>query len=139
MIKKSLLCLLACLALLLASCGGGNEYGLVFNSDSSDKTEYIYYDNERVVYVIGGLMMIDVDGEAKMLEMAFKDGDVTIDDILASAEKDVEKKKITATDYPDGSREYHYEGFDIVKLNTHLGNRDVYFVPSNLGYYDVTN
>ena len=39
--------------------------------------------------------------------------------------------------YPDGSEEYHYEDFTLVSLNTHLGNRDIYFVPSGMGYYDV--
>lgn len=127
------------LCLLLSACADANEYGLAYTSDGSSNIEYIYYDEERVVYVVGGLMMADIDGSAKMLEMALKEGDIAVSDILASAEKDAENKKLEAKTYPDGSTEYYYEGFTLVALNTHLGNRDIYFVPSGMGYYNVTN
>jgi len=56
---------------------------------------------------------------------------------VCEAETDLENKEIDHTDYTDGSREYHYDGFDLIKLNTHLGNHDIYFVPSSMSYYDV--
>lgn len=139
MLKRLFLFLLVLCPIVLVSCSSPNEYGLAYNPDGSGDIEYIYYDDERVVYVVGGLMMAEIDGSPKMLEMALHEGDVTVEDILVAAEKDVENGDIEAVDYPDGSREYHYDHFTIVKLNTHLGNRDVYFVPANMSYYDVTN
>ncbi len=137
MSKRTAFVLILLCALMLVSCSSANEYGLAYTSDGSDTVEYIYYTDEQVVYVIGGMMMCEIDGESKMLEMALKDGDVTIDDIITSAETDLENKEIDHTDYTDGSREYHYDGFDLIKLNTHLGNHDIYFVPSSMSYYDV--
>lgn len=123
----------------LVSCTSANDYGLAYNPDSSSKMEYIYYDDERVVYVVGGLMMVDIDGTAKMLEMALDAGEITIGEIIAAADSDADDGDIEVTDYPDGSREYHYGNFDMIVLNTHLGVRDVYFCPASMSYYDVTN
>ena len=139
MSKKAVLLSIFVCALLLVSCSGGNEYGLAYSSDGTEKVEYIFYTDDQVVYVIGGMMMSEINGESKMLEMALHDGDVTISDLVASAESDVDAKRIEVTEYPDGSREYHYDGFDMIKLNTYEGNRDIYFVPAGMGYYDVTN
>jgi len=137
MSKRTAFVVILLCALMLVSCSSANEYSLSYTPDGSDTVEYIYYTDEQVVYVIGGMMMCEIDGESKMLEMALKDGDVTIDDIITSAETDLENKEIDHTDYTDGSREYHYDGFDLIKLNTHLGNHDIYFVPSSMSYYDV--
>lgn len=137
--RKLFACALLLICFLLSACSEVNEYGLVYNSDGGTDIDYIYYDDVRVVYVVGGLMMVDIDGEAKMLEMALNEGDVTVDNILASAEENAADGDLKYTEYPDGSREYYYEGFTLVALNTHLSNRDVYFVPTGMGYYDVTN
>ena len=136
--KIAFISILLCV-LMLVSCASGNKYGLVYTSDGTERIEYIYYTDEQVVYVVGGMMMAEINGDSKMLEMAFNDGDLTISDLIASAEADVEAKKIEVTEFPDGSREYHYDGFDLIKLNTYEGNRDIYFTPSSMGYYDVTN
>ena len=137
--RKAIIPFLLLLCVLLSSCSSANEYNLTYTPDGSGNIEYIYYDDERVVYVVGGLMMAEVDGSAKMLEMALKEGDITVSDILASAEKDAENGDLSVDTYPDGSKDYRYEGFTLVSLNTHLGNRDIYFVPAGMGYYDVTN
>lgn len=137
MSKKTIFVAILLCALTLVSCYSPNQFGLAYTSDGSDNVEYIYYTDEQVVYVIGGMMMCEINGESKMLEMALNDGDITIDDILTAAETDLENKEIDHTDYTDGSREYHYDGFDIIKLNTHLGNHDIYFVPPSMSYYDV--
>ncbi len=136
--KIAFISILLCI-LMLVSCASGNKYGLAYTSDGTERIEYIYYTDEQVVYVVGGMMMAEINGDSKMLEMAFNDGDLTISDLIASAEADVEAKKIEVTEFPDGSREYHYDGFDLIKLNTYEGNRDIYFTPSSMGYYDVTN
>lgn len=137
MFKKLLFLAIALNMLFLVACSDANEYGLSYSSDGSDKVDYIYYNDDRVVYVVGGIMTVETDGSAKMLELALYDGNITIDDILDAAEEDASDGDIEVTDYPDGSREYHYGNFDIIKLNTHLGCRDVYFVPSGMSYYDV--
>lgn len=137
--RKSIAVIVLLFCLLLCGCAGSNEYGLTYTADGDSDIEYIYYDDIRVVYVVGGLMMAEVEGSPKMLEMALKEGDISVSDILASAEKDAENKKLQSKTYPDGSVEYYYETFTLVSLNTHLGNHDVYFVPAGMGYYDVTN
>ena len=136
---NKILSILLVLVLVLTACSSANVYQLTYNSDGGSAVEYIYYTDTQVVYVVGGMMMCEIDGSSKMLEMAFKDGDITIDDVINSAESDVKNKKIEYTEYPDGSREYHYDGFDLIKLNTYEGSRDIYFVPSSMSYYDVTN
>jgi hypothetical protein len=124
-------------ALSLVACSGGNEYKLSYTSDGSDKVDYIYYTEERVVYVIGGIMMVNVDGEPTLLEMALDSNELTIEAIIESAKNDYENGDLDCVIYPDGSCEYSYEGFKMIVLNTHLRNVDVYFVPSSMGFYDV--
>lgn len=134
---------LIALALVLAmtvpfvACSDDDSFDLTYTSDGSDRLEYIFYTDERVVYVIGGLMMIKLEGEAQMLEMALAAGKISIEEIVAQAEADYEDGDLDAVTYPDGSKEYVYDGFKMVVLNTHLGNIDVYFTPSDKGYYDI--
>ncbi len=138
--KKIIALLLALVfAFSLVACSGSNEFGLTYTPDGSDTVDYIYYTEERVVYVIGGLMMANIDGETKMLEMALDAGDITVDEILDAAKQESENGDIDYIAYPDGSREYCYDGFKIIVLNTHLRNIDIYFVPSDMGYFDVIN
>ncbi len=126
-------------ALSFSACSGGNEYNLSYTPDGSDKLDYIFYTEDRVVYVVGGLMMVNINGEAKMLEMALDSGDITIEEIIASAKADYENGDLTCFVYPDGSCEYSYNGFKMIVLNTHLRNVDVYFTPSSMGYFDIIN
>ncbi len=119
------------------ACSGGNEYNLSFTPDGSDKIDYIYYTEERVVYVVGGFMMIEIDEEPTLLEMALDSGEITIEEIIESASVDYENGDIECVTYPDGSKEYTYEGFKLIVLNTHLRNVDVYFVPLSMGFFDI--
>ena len=96
MLKKLLFLVLAVSMLFLVSCSSANEYVLSYSSDGSDKVEYIYYNDDRVVYVVGGIMTAEIDGSAKMLELALHDGNITIDDILGAAEEDVTDGDIEA-------------------------------------------
>lgn len=136
MLKRSLLALLAVTCLLFCACSGSNEYKLKLAEDGKDNKDCIYYDDTRMVYVVGGIMMMEIDKESVMLETALYDGDVTITQILESAQKDADNGKIESTSYPDGSIEYHYENFNLVSL-VHYGVFDVYFVPSSMGYNEV--
>ena len=138
MIKKTIaFALILAMALPFAACSSANEYGLSFTPDGSDKINYIFYNEERVVYVVGGLMMATVNDQPKMLEMALDSGDISIEAVIESAKEDYENGDIEGTIYPDGSCEYHFDGFNMIVLNTHLRNIDVYFTPSSMGYFDV--
>lgn len=136
---KKILCILLVVACLLplSACSSANEYELTFNFDENGKKEYIFYTDECVVYVVSGLMMCSVDGKSKMLEMALHDGEITVEAILESASADAENEDIKFTEYPDGSIEYHYEGFNLVKLNSLTGSKDLYFLPDSMSYYDI--
>ena len=125
------------MAVPFVACSGKNEFTLSFTPDGDDKVEYIYYNEERVVYVVGGLMMIKIGEESQMLEMALASGDIEIDEILESAKTDYENGDLDGFIYPDGSREYRFDGFNLIVLNTHLRNVDVYFTPSSMGFFDV--
>jgi hypothetical protein len=125
------------MAVPFAACSEENAFDLTFTSDGSDRLEYIFYTDERVVYVIGGLMMVKLDGEPQMLEMALASGKISIEEIIAQAEADHEDGDLDAVTYPDGSCEYVFDGFKMIVLNTHLGNIDVYFTPSDKSYYDI--
>lgn len=140
MVKRLIaLALVLTMALALTACSSANEYGLSYTSDGSDKIDYIYYNDERVVYVVGGMMMIKLGDEPKMLQMALDGGDVSINALIESAQADYEDGDIEAVIYPDGSCEYCYDGFKMIVLNTHLRNIDVYFTPSSMGYFDIIN
>lgn len=138
MFKKLFLTAVLCLCLVLASCSSVNEYGLSFAPDGSSTVDYIYFDEERVVYTVGGIMTAEINGNDKMLELALTDGEILVSEILASAQKDADNGDIETTEYHDGSIEYHYEGFDMIVLNSD-GKNDIYFVPSEMSYYDVMN
>lgn len=139
MLKRVFVFFVLICSLLLAACSQPNKYGLSFTSGSEASVEYIFYNDERVVYVVGGIMTIGEGEKSELLEIVLNRGEISVDDILEAAKEDADNGDIEYDSYPDGSVEYHYDGFDLIKLNTHLGNRDVYFVPSNMSYYDVTN
>ena len=139
MLKKILLTALVLICLMFSSCSKANEYNLKLIPDGKDSKDYIYYDDERIVYVIGGIMMTEDDnGESVMLETALYEGTVSIDDIINSAKEDAEDGDIEMAQYPDGSVEYYYDTFTLICLNIE-GTRDVYFVPVGVNYNSVTN
>jgi hypothetical protein len=120
-----------------AACSDENTFTLSYTPDGSDKIDYIFYTEERVVYVVGGLMMIKLGDEPMMLEMALSSGAISIEEIIERSEADFIDGKLETVAYPDGSREYCYDGFKMIVLNTHLRNVDVYFTPSSMSFYDV--
>lgn len=139
MLKKIFLSALAVIFLVFSACSSSNEYNLKLVPDGKDSKDYIYYDDDRVVYVVGGIMMTEDDkGESVMLETALYEGTVSIDDIIDSAKADADDGDVEMTQYPDGSAEYYYETFTLICLNTE-GIRDVYFVPTDVNYYSVIN
>lgn len=139
MLKRLIVLLVLICTLMLSACSQPNKYGLSFTAGNKTSVDYIFYNDERVVYVVGGIMTVGEGESAELLEIVLNRGEITVDAILEAAKEDADNGDIEYESYPDGSVEYHYDGFDIIKLNTHLGNRDVYFVPSSMSYYDVTN
>lgn len=131
--------LVSACVLVLCACTSPNKYGLSLAADGSNTIDYIYYEDEFAVYVVGGIMTVEINGESKLLELAITDGNITVSDILASAEEDHENEDITKNAYPDGSVEYSYENFKLVRLNTYDGRRDIYFLPTTMSYYDIAN
>lgn len=139
MLKKITLCaLVLVLCLSVSACGEkANKYKLSYSSDGSGKIDYIYFEDDFAVYVIGGLMTAELDEKSVLLEQALTEGALTVSDILDSAEKDASNDKLEKVTYPDGSVQYNYEGFVLVRLNTYTGLRDIYFLPAGMGYYEI--
>ena len=70
---------------------------------------------------------IFVDNKTMPLEEALKSGKMTIDGILAKANKDVSNGTIKEERYKDGgTAEWYYEDYTIIKRHSLDGNRDVY-------------
>lgn len=136
--KKILVTALLAFCILLSACSKPNDFGLSLAVDGNEKLEIIFTDEERMVFVFGGIMTAELDGESKMLDVLLYDGTITVNDILSTADTDAEDGDIETTEYPDGSIEYHYNGFDLVHLKKN-GIRDVYFIPSDMSYYDIAH
>ncbi len=126
------------LCLLLCGCTKWNVYNLSFVLDNSDSTYYIYFDEDKVVYTVGGMMMTEIDGESLTLESALTEGKITISQILASASEDAENEKIQSQTQIDGSVEYTYSDFRLVVLNS-ATDRNIYFIPLDMNYYSLVN
>ena len=139
MFKRFTLMALALVCLAFSSCSKANDFNLKLVADGKDSKDYIYYDDQRVVYVVGGIMMTeDQDGQSLMLETALYEGSLSVDEILNSAKEDADDGDVKMSEYPDGSVEYYYDTFTLILLNAN-GVRDVYFVPSGVNYYSVIN
>lgn len=88
------------------------------DADKQDFNLY-YYGLEEVI--------VKVDNKTMPLEEALKSGKVTLQGIIAKANRDLDAKSITRETYKDGgSMEYHYDNYTIIKCHKLNGNRDVY-------------
>ncbi len=139
MLKKTLAILLCSLLLLLLSaCSEANELKLSMVEDGTESLDLIHiFGEEQYIYVSGGIMMIEINKEPKQLELALHDENLTAQDIIDQAIEDSEDKDVETKEYPDGSVEYYYDSFTLVRMNTVKGDRNLYFVPADKGYYDV--
>ena len=86
------------------------------------------YNSEYDLYYYGlKSVNVRVDGEELTLEEALKSGKVTLDAIIARANKDLDNKYITGDMIKDGgSMIYKYSEYTIIKSHTIEGDRDVY-------------
>jgi hypothetical protein len=100
------------------------------------KTETDKYD--YTIYGYDGIVNINIDGKDYLLKDALLQNKITMDEIIAKANKDLKDKKITGDMYADGgSMIYKYENYTIIKCHTLDGNRDVYIGNTEMAIDDV--
>ena len=134
---KKLFVLLPLVALLLWGCSSPNEYNMVFTSDGSYKLDYInVVEEEYVLYTVGGMVTVEIEGKTLMLEAAIIEGKITVDALMESIRDDADNGDVKYTEYPDGSVEYRYSGITVVDKNF-SGLREIYFGDDTLTYYAV--
>ena len=79
-----------------------------------------------------------VDNKTMSLEDALRSGKMTIDGILAKANKDVSDGKIKNAMYDDGgTTEWYYSDYTILKKHTLIGDRDVYILRNDITILDI--
>ena len=114
---------------------GFEEFELsVKNSNNRKETKILnnqeLYKNNSVfdLYYYGlEEVNIFVDDKTISLEEALRSGKITIDGILAKANRDASNGKIKSETYKDGgTTEWYYESYTIIKRHSLDGNRDVY-------------
>lgn len=70
---------------------------------------------------------VTVDNKKMSLEAALRNGKMTIDGILSKANQDESDRKIKSEMYKDdGTTEWYYDTYTIIKCHSLDGNRDVY-------------
>lgn len=101
-----------------------------------DKLETDKYDYN--IYTYDGSVNILINGEEFSLRNALLENKITMNEIIAKANKDLKDNKITGDTYKDGgSAIYNYENYTIIKLHTLEGNRDVYIGTKSMNINDI--
>ena len=97
-----------------------------------DKSETNKYD--YTIYAYDGSVNIRIDGEEYSLKEALLQNKITMEEIIAKANKDFPDAEI----YKDGgSMEYHYDNYTIIKYHTIDGNSDVYIGTKDMTINDL--
>ena len=117
----------------------------VKNSNDKKKTKILnnqelYKNNSDLDLYYYGLEEVNilVDNKTMSLEEALRSGKMTIDGILAKANRNLSDGKIKSISYDDGgTTEWHYEDYNIVKKHTLDGDRDVYILRNDLKNRDI--
>jgi len=124
----------------------GENFEILFNDNQPqsnikahkivDKNEIDKYNYD--VYMYARRVNIRIDGKDYSLKEALLENKITMEEIIAKANRDEKDGKIRADMYKDGgSMEYHYENYTIIKCHTIDGNRDVYIGTKDLKLTDV--
>lgn len=101
-----------------------------------DKSETDKYDYN--IYTYDGSVNIIINGKEISLRNALLENKITMNEIIAKANKDLKDNKITGDTYKDGgSMIYSYENYTIIKLHTLDGNRDVYIGEKSMTINDI--
>lgn len=101
-----------------------------------DKSETDKYDYN--IYTYDGSVNILINGKEMSLRNALLENKITMNEIIAKANKDLKDNKITGDTYKDGgSMIYSYENYTIIKYHTIEGNRDVYIGTKTMTINDI--
>ncbi len=101
-----------------------------------EKTETEKYDYNIYAYL--GEVNIVINGKEMPLREALLENKITMDEIIAKANEDVDSEKIKGDMYNDGgSMIYRYEEYTIIKVHNLDGNRDVYIGIPEMELKDV--
>ncbi len=99
--------------------------------DKSETNKYNYN-----IYAYDGSVNIRIDGEEYSLKEALLEDKITMEEIIAKANKDFPD----TISYDDGgSMEYHYDNYTIIKVHNLNGNRDVYIGTKDMTINDLEN
>ncbi len=116
-----------------------DNFEIIFNQEPGNVKRQIIDKNKDNqynynVYLYNGKVDIVIDKITYSLEKALKEEKITMDEIIAKANKDFPN----VASYDDGgSMEYHYDNYTIIKFHTKAGNRDVYIGNKNLRLNDI--
>lgn len=103
-----------------------------------DKTETKQYNYN--IYAYEGSANIVINDEEISLKQALLENKITMDEIIAKANEDLENKKIKGDMYRDGgSMLYQYKNYTIIKCHTLDGNRNVYIGTPGISINDILN
>ena len=101
-----------------------------------EKTETEKYDYNIYAYL--GEVNIVINGKEMSLREALLENKITMDEMIAKANEDVDSEKIKGDMYKDGgSMIYRYEEYTIIKVHNLDGNRDVYIGIPEMELKDV--
>ena len=90
------------------------------------------------IYAYMGEVKILVNKKEITLRDALLENRITMDEIIAKANQDVEAGKIKGDMYKDGgSMIYQYHNYTIIKVHNLDGNRDVYIGTTNMTLNDL--
>lgn len=101
-----------------------------------EKSESEKYDYN--VYSYMGQVSILIDGEEMALRDALLENKITMDEIIAKANQDLDAGKLDGDMYQDGgSMIYKYGNYTIIKVHNLDGNRDVYIGTPDMTLNDL--
>lgn len=101
---------------------------------NKEETENYNYN----IYAYIGEVSILIDDKEMQLRDALLENKITMDEIIAKANQDLEDKKIKGDMYKDGgSMIYQYENYTIIKVHNLDGNRDVYIGTTDMTLDDL--
>ena len=120
-----------------------DNFTLIFNKEPGkamhniiDKKNNTQYDYN--IYSYQGTVEIIINGKTYTLEEALKNNKITMEEIIAKANEDLNKNTITGDIYKDGgSMSYQYSNYTIIKFHTLDGNKDVYIGNKDLNINDI--
>ncbi len=106
-----------------------NKIYAILNKSETNKYNY-------TIYAYDGSVNIRIDGEEYSLKEALLEDKITMEEIIAKANKDFPD----TISYDDGgSMEYHYDNYTIIKVHNLNGNRDVYIGTKDMTINDLEN